>query len=95
MAIVCRLNIENMLTTKYTGGGGAIIQGASQAKLSTEGWTGDCFEIFAPTHPPFPLSSSDPNIKHMSAMSISMSVFRNINIFKYPLKKVTIILHQL
>ena len=38
MAIVCRLNIENMLTTKYSGGGGAIIQGASQAKLSTEGW---------------------------------------------------------
>ena len=29
MAIVCRLNIENMLTTKYTGGGGAIIQGAT------------------------------------------------------------------
>ena len=41
MAIVCRLNIENMLTTKYSGGGGAIIQGASQAKLSTEGWTGE------------------------------------------------------
>ena len=34
MAIVSRLNIENMLTTKYTGGGGAIIQGAKPAKPS-------------------------------------------------------------
>ena len=33
MAIVCRLNIENMLTTKYSGGGGAIIQGAAKPSL--------------------------------------------------------------
>ena len=46
MAIVCRLNIENMLS-KYGGGGGAIIQGASQAKLTAEGWPAQ--EIFAPT----------------------------------------------
>lgn len=55
MAIVCRLNIENMLTTKYTGGGGAIIQGASQAKLSTEGWTGEIALKYSRQHTlPFP-----------------------------------------
>lgn len=71
MAIVCRLNIENMLS-KYGGGGGAIIQGASQAKLIAEGWaeteTGDqSLEIFAPTQP---CSVLTPHIKHMSGIII-------------------------